>query len=66
VDEEAETVRDSGLTSWCASGTAKRQAWVADGTDLGWFCEKGTPEFARDADWRVEADRMLGQRNSPI
>ncbi len=61
VREVAETVRDAGLTPWSASGTAERQAWVADGADLGWFGEKGTPEFARSADWRVEADRMLAQ-----
>lgn len=63
VREVAETVRDAGLTPWSASGTAERQAWVADGADLGWFGEKGTPEFARSADWRVEADRMLAQVN---
>ncbi|TXT41454.1 MAG: 6-phosphogluconate dehydrogenase [Comamonadaceae bacterium] len=60
VREVAETVRDAGLAPWSASGTAERQAWVADGADLGWFGEKGTPEFARSTDWRVEADRMLG------
>ena len=65
VREVAETVRDAGLTPWSASGTAERQAWVADGADLGWFGEKGTPEFARSTDWRVEADRMLGHPNSP-
>jgi 3-hydroxyisobutyrate dehydrogenase-like beta-hydroxyacid dehydrogenase len=64
VREVAETVRDAGLTPWSATGTAERQAWVADGADLGWFGEKGSPEFARSADWRVEADRMLGQINT--
>jgi 3-hydroxyisobutyrate dehydrogenase-like beta-hydroxyacid dehydrogenase len=59
VREVAETVRDAGLTPWSASGTAERQAWVADGADHGWFGEKGTPEFARSANWRVEADRLL-------
>lgn len=59
VREVAETVRDAGLTPWSATGTAERQAWVADAADLGWFGEKGTPEFARSTDWRVEADRML-------
>lgn len=57
--EVAETVRDAGLTPWSASGTADRQAWVADGADEGWFGPRGTPEFARSADWRLEADRML-------
>ena len=59
VREVAETVRDAGLTPWSASGTAERQAWVADLADGGVFGAKGTPEFARSADWRVEADRML-------
>ena len=61
VIEVAETVRDAGLTPWSASGTAERQAWVADLADGGVFGAKGTPEFARSADWRVEADRMLQQ-----
>ncbi len=61
VREVAETVRDAGLTPWSASGTAERQAWVADAADAGWFGAKGTPEFARSANWRVEADRMLAQ-----
>jgi 3-hydroxyisobutyrate dehydrogenase-like beta-hydroxyacid dehydrogenase len=60
VREVAQTVRDAGLTPWSASGTAERQAWVADAADQGWFGEKGSPEFARSLDWRVEADRMLG------
>jgi 3-hydroxyisobutyrate dehydrogenase-like beta-hydroxyacid dehydrogenase len=59
VREVAETVRDAGLTPWSASGTAERQAWVADLADGGVFGPKGTPEFARSLDWRVEADRML-------
>jgi 3-hydroxyisobutyrate dehydrogenase-like beta-hydroxyacid dehydrogenase len=63
VREVAETVRDAGLTPWSASGTAERQAWVADGADQGWFGDKGSPEFARSADWRMEADRMLAQVN---
>jgi 3-hydroxyisobutyrate dehydrogenase-like beta-hydroxyacid dehydrogenase len=63
VREVAETVRDAGLTPWSSSGTAERQAWVADAADAGWFGEKGTPEFARSTDWRVEADRMLAQVN---
>ena len=63
VCEVPETVRDAGLTPWSASGTAERQAWVADLADRGVFGPKGSPEFARSADWRVEADRMLGQVN---
>lgn len=63
VCEVAEAVRDAGLTPWSASGTAERQAWVADLADRGVFGAKGSPEFARSADWRVEADRMLAQVN---
>jgi 3-hydroxyisobutyrate dehydrogenase-like beta-hydroxyacid dehydrogenase len=59
VREVAHTVADAGLTPWSANGTAERQAWVADCVDAGWFGEKGTPGFARSADWRVEADRLL-------
>jgi len=61
VREVAQTVRDTGLTPWSAMGTAERQAWVADCADQGWFGEKGSPEFARSANWRVEADRMLAR-----
>ena len=63
VREVAETVRDAGLTPWSASGTAERQAWVADLADAGVFGPKGTPAFARSADWRTEADRILGAAN---
>jgi len=61
VREVAQTVREAGLTPWSASGTAERQAWVADLADAGLFGEKGSPGFARSADWRVEADRILHQ-----
>jgi 3-hydroxyisobutyrate dehydrogenase-like beta-hydroxyacid dehydrogenase len=59
VREVAETVREIGLTPWSSQGTAERQAWVADLADAGVFGPKGTPQFARSADWRVEADRIL-------
>ena len=59
VREVAETVREAGLTPWSASGTAERQVWMADLADAGLFGAKGTTEFARSADWRVEADRIL-------
>ena len=59
VLEVAETVREAGLTPWSAQGTAERQAWVADLADEGLFGEKGSQGFARSADWRVEADRIL-------
>jgi 3-hydroxyisobutyrate dehydrogenase-like beta-hydroxyacid dehydrogenase len=60
VREVAETVREAGLTPWSAQGTAERQAWVADLADEGLFGERGTRAFARAADWRTEADRILG------
>jgi len=59
VREVAETVRDTGLEPWSAAGTAERQAWVADLADEGVFGPEGTPAFARSADWRTEADRIL-------
>ena len=61
VREVAETVREIGLTPWSAQGTADRQAWVADLADAGTFGAKGTGEFARSADWRTEADRILAK-----
>jgi 3-hydroxyisobutyrate dehydrogenase-like beta-hydroxyacid dehydrogenase len=64
VREVAETVREIGLTPWSAQGTAERQAWVADLADAGTFGPKGTSEFARSADWRTEADRILTQLKS--
>jgi 3-hydroxyisobutyrate dehydrogenase-like beta-hydroxyacid dehydrogenase len=62
VREVAVTVREAGLTPWSASGTAERQAWVADLADRGVFGTRGEPGFARSTDWRVEADRILAQR----
>ena len=64
VREVAETVREAGLTPWSANGTADRQAWVADLADDGLFGVRGEPGFARSADWRVEADRILGRKAS--
>jgi 3-hydroxyisobutyrate dehydrogenase-like beta-hydroxyacid dehydrogenase len=61
VREVAETVREIGLTPWSASGTAERQAWVADLADASLFGQRGTKEFARSPDWRVEADRILAR-----
>ena len=61
VREVAETVREAGLTPWSAQGTAERQAWVADLADGGLFGQRGTKEFARSADWRTEADRILAK-----
>ena len=59
VREVAETVREAGLEPLSASGTAERQAFVADLADAGVFGTRGTPGFARSADWRTEADRLL-------
>jgi len=59
VREVAETVREIGLTPWSAAGTADRQAWVADLADEGLFGNRGANDFARSADWRTEADRIL-------
>ena len=61
VREVAQTVREIGLDPWSAQGTAERQGWVADLADEGLFGPKGTREFARSADWRTEADRILGR-----
>ena len=60
-------MRDIGLEPWSASGTAARQAWVSDLGDAGLFGARGAPGFARSADWRTEADRILAhvkQRDS--
>ncbi len=59
VREVAQTVREAGLEPFSATGTAERQAWVADRGDEGWFGERGGPGFARSPDWRTEADRIL-------
>lgn len=61
VREVAQTVREAGLEPWSAAGTAERQAWIADLADAGLFGARGTPGFARSADWRAEADRILAQ-----
>jgi 3-hydroxyisobutyrate dehydrogenase-like beta-hydroxyacid dehydrogenase len=65
VREVAQTVREAGLEPWSAAGTAERQACMADMADAGVFGARGAPGFARSADWRVEADRLLAdiQRN---
>ena len=59
VREVAETVREAGLEPWSASGTAERQAWVADLADRGVFGDKTDKTFAGSNDWRTEADRIL-------
>jgi len=57
--EAAATVQEARLSPWSALGTAERQTWVANLADGGVFGERGGPGFARSADWRVEADRIL-------
>jgi 3-hydroxyisobutyrate dehydrogenase-like beta-hydroxyacid dehydrogenase len=59
VREVAVTVREAGLEPHSASGTADRQAWMADLVDAGVFGARGKATFARSTDWRVEADRIL-------
>lgn len=59
VREVAQTVREIQLDPWSATGTAERQAWVADLADAGVFGNRGTKEFARSPNWRTEADRIL-------
>jgi 3-hydroxyisobutyrate dehydrogenase-like beta-hydroxyacid dehydrogenase len=61
VREVAETVREIGLEPWSSSGTAERQAWIADLADEGLFGERGTKGFAREGNWRTEADRILAE-----
>jgi 3-hydroxyisobutyrate dehydrogenase-like beta-hydroxyacid dehydrogenase len=65
VREVAVTVREAGLEPLTAAGTAERQTWVADLAEAGLFGERGTAGFARSADWRVEADRILKAANTP-
>jgi 3-hydroxyisobutyrate dehydrogenase-like beta-hydroxyacid dehydrogenase len=59
VREVAQTVCEAGLDPFSATGTAERQAWVADRADEGCFGARGGPGFARSPDWRTEADRIL-------
>ncbi|HJV01382.1 MAG TPA: DUF1932 domain-containing protein [Burkholderiaceae bacterium] len=59
VFEVAQTVREAGLEPLGATAIAQRQAWVAQQADAGTFGQRGTPGFARSADWRTEADRLL-------
>jgi 3-hydroxyisobutyrate dehydrogenase-like beta-hydroxyacid dehydrogenase len=64
VREVAVTVRDAGLEPFSASGTADRQAHIADLGDAGVFGPRGSPGFARSADWRTESDRLLDHLKS--
>ena len=66
VREVAETVREAGLTPWSANGTAERQAFIADLSDAGVFGDRAAPDFAKNNDWRVEADRLLVHIESAV
>jgi 3-hydroxyisobutyrate dehydrogenase-like beta-hydroxyacid dehydrogenase len=65
VMEVAQTVSEAGLSPYSATGTAQRQAQMADWADAGVFGVKGEAGFARSADWRTEADRLLTHANPP-
>jgi 3-hydroxyisobutyrate dehydrogenase-like beta-hydroxyacid dehydrogenase len=58
--EAAQTVREAGLQPWSAEGSAERQAWVADLADRGVFGDRTSRGFAREDDWRTQADRLIG------
>jgi 3-hydroxyisobutyrate dehydrogenase-like beta-hydroxyacid dehydrogenase len=57
--EVALTVQEAGLTPWLALAAAERQSHTADLSDTGVFGTRGEAGFARSADWRAEADRLL-------
>ena len=57
--EVALTVQEAGLTPWLAQASAERQSHTADLDDEGVFGTRGEADFARSADWRTEADRLL-------
>ncbi len=59
VLEVAQTVREAGLAPLSATGTAQRQAHIADLADAGVFGTRGAADFARSKNWRTEADRLL-------
>jgi 3-hydroxyisobutyrate dehydrogenase-like beta-hydroxyacid dehydrogenase len=55
MHEVAQTVREAGLEPWSASGSAERDAWMADLADAGVFGDRD----AKRSDWRADADRVL-------
>ncbi len=57
--ECAATVTDVGLTPWSARGSAERDNWISDLAERGVFGDSSQDGFARNEDWRVEADRIL-------
>lgn len=64
MQDAAVTVCEAGLKPWSAAGTAERQAWVAGLVEQGLFGERTRPDFARSADFRTEADRILAHLKS--
>ena len=62
--EVAVMVQESGLTPWLAQASAERQAHMADLSDAGVFGTRGDSGFARSADWRIEADRLIRINNN--
>jgi 3-hydroxyisobutyrate dehydrogenase-like beta-hydroxyacid dehydrogenase len=60
--ESAATVREAGLKSFMAQAIAECQASVADTAEAGVFGRRGEKGFARNPDWRIEADRILASR----
>ena len=63
--EAARTVREAGLAPWSAAATVERQASIAALSEAGVFGARGDEGFARSADWRIEADRILAESRSP-
>jgi 3-hydroxyisobutyrate dehydrogenase-like beta-hydroxyacid dehydrogenase len=61
MHEAARTVEEAGLTPWSAASTAERQAWIAALADAAVFGDRREEGFARSADWRTEADRILNR-----
>ena len=59
--EVAQTVREAGLAPCSAAGSAERDAAMAALADAGVFGARGSTDFARSADWRIEADRILAR-----
>ncbi len=46
---------------WPPARSVERQGWVVDLATQGVFGPEDGTAFARAEDWRVEADRILGQ-----
>lgn len=57
--EVAVTVGEAGLTPWGSTAAAERHAWMGSLAEREVFGAPGGDGFARQPDWRVEADRIL-------